>query len=170
LYERDIYFTIKIGDLAKMKWLHGLFLSGSIVLFIFGVVVLHVLLNSAKELLHFYFFGWNITLFIAADMAFFFLGVAFFIILLMYFTKQREQIITLTGTDEQSAQLQIKRHQIVEAIFVIRPEKRSRPIRVHIAQRKNSATPIPLIKSLDVNEIMTLPLQPAALEEANKSS
>jgi formate-dependent nitrite reductase membrane component NrfD len=151
-----------------MNWLHRIGLIGSILAYIFGFVLLHQGLGR-EEYIYFLFFGTSIERNIVIDTGFLFIGLGFVLQLLLYFTKQKDQIISIGASQPTNIKtpmnLELANHQLVEAILIIRPFKKGTIPKVHLATQEVTGIPITpeilqILNQANATELASVEIQP----------
>ena len=151
-----------------MNWNHRIGLISSILAYLFGFVLLHQSLTHS-ETPFFWFFAVSINDNIVTDLGFFFVGLGFMLQLLLYFTKQKDQIISIGSNQSATAKspmnLELANHQLTEAILIIRPFKKGVKPKVHLATQEVTGIPITpeilqILNQANATELASVEIQP----------
>jgi hypothetical protein len=150
-----------------MNWAHRIGLVSSILFYLFGFVTLHQALIGSSQI-YLWFFTIPVDIVAIADYGFFFIGIGFVLQLVLYFTKQKDQIISIGATQTTNAKtpmnLQLSNNQLVEAILIIRPLKHGRQPKIHLATRGTTEVPITpevlqILRQANATEMVSVELQ-----------
>lgn len=140
---------------------HVLGISTTLIFFILGFVLLHLVINSSEEV--YFFFDIYLSRNMAMDLGFLSIGAGIFILYWLYFAKSKNQVITFTGNNNKPLNVQLANHELDEVILIVRPTRTHHSPKVHLATKNVRAiksVSIPqLVQELGAQECLTIDLQ-----------